>query len=121
MGVNVLSPAESARVMRWIRRAADSDERTTRINAAPLPDGSSLSLRVPASFILGQDRVRLSSEMAASMWRVWGIAGSLRNETFAANTRTPASSQIVLRLHWLGDTANVQRCFFTRVAAYSAS
>lgn len=107
--------------MRWLRRAADANERSVRLASAPLPAGSSISFCIPGSLVSDQDRIHLSSEMADGMRRVWGIVGTLRNESFAANMRTPASSQIVLRINWLGDRSQKFRNFLVRGAAYSAS
>ena len=115
------TPDESARIMRWLRRASDPAERATRLRNAPLPTGSSIVFRVAGSKELDQDRLYLSATMAASMRKVWGIVSSLRPEVLSANTATPASAQIVIRINWHDEQSDRYRDFFARVTAYSAS
>ena len=56
------------------------------------------------------------------MRRVWGVVGSLGvGKTGGANTTTPASAQIVMRLCWWDPTADKYRSTFVRVGAYAAS
>ena len=115
------TPNESARIMRRLRCVPDTTERSIRLAAATIHAGSALIFRIDGSTSLDQDRIRPSSEMEADMRKVWGIAGSLRPESLSANTPTPASAQIVLRINWFDDRSYRYRDFSVRVAAYSAS
>ena len=114
------TPKESAQIMRWLRNAPDRVERNARIARAPLPSGSSISFKIENSTVFDQHRIHLSSEMASNMRRVWGTVVSLRNESISANTVTPASAQILLRLNWLDESQEKYRNFFVRCTAFSA-
>ena len=115
------TPREFAQITRWLHRSDNVTERNERLARAPLPAGPSISFRIDGSATFDQDRLHLSSEMAANMRRVWGIVGALRDETLSANTLTPASAQIALRLNFLEERPVNYHDFFARAAAYSAS
>lgn len=68
-----------------------------------------------------QDRLGLSLRDATRRQRVWGISVSLRNEANSANTATPASAQVLIRLTRWGPNVDDWRSFCPRVTAFSAS
>ena len=79
-------------------------------------------LQYQKSELFDQNRLHLASDMAASCRRVWGVIGSLRQETVdSANATTPASAQVALRVNWLGEGTYRYRDFFVRSAAFSAA
>ena len=115
------TPGDSARVMRRLRNAASYGDFCSLVRTAPLPVGCKLTLKNRFSTTSDQDRLDLSSQYAIRYQRVWGIVSSLRKEKFSANTTTPASAQVVLRIVWLGVDDDLYRSFFVRTTLFAAA
>ena len=92
------------------------------LSTAPLPEGSLLEFKDDSITARDQDRLNLCRSDALRFQKAWGIVTSIKKEkVISANTTTPASAQVVLRLNFLDRSENVYRSFFVRTTAFAAA
>ena len=111
-------PSDTADLFRSFHRAPDASSKRKLILDAPLPEGCGISLKMPRSDTLDQDRINLPQSVARSMDRVYGRVISIREERDSANTLTRASANVLLRISFWDANAYAYRSFFVRSNAY---
>ena len=115
-------PLGTSDLFRSFHRESDYHARRMLMETDLLPSGCAIELKVAKSDVFDQDRVNLPKAMAMSIDKVWGVVVSLKEETAnpSANTNSPASAQILIRLPFWDQALYGYRSFFARVTAFFA-
>ena len=116
----ITSPEDIATLFKEFHRAPDFVSRQRAIREAPLPKDCNIALKIPRSKIHDQDRLNLSKSMASLLDKVWGIVISIRGEEDSANTDTPASANVLLKIPFWDDESRCYRSIFVRAIAFFA-
>ena len=112
------SPEEIATLFREFHRAPDFVTRQRLIRDSTLPKDCNISLKIARSKTHDQDRINLPKSITSLLDKVWGVVISLRKEDDSANTDTPASAHVLLKIPYWDGEKQAYRSVFVRTIAF---